>query len=356
MKREEVQKNLTKAIKDNKYSGVFISSPRSGKTKAVLDSLLDVKHLKILIIVPRNSIIDSWEFECKKWGYDGELKYIHRNYLHTLDLREFDLIVKDECHKISDREVQLLKQAWKPMLFITGSLSKRKKDFILINFGLKEKFNYSVNDAIDDDVISNYTINVHTCELDNTDRIIEIITNRKHAILTEREAYDYFTVIIDSLADLPSKHLLRMRYAGKRARLIYNSKNKIELCKNLVKKAKRVLVFSSNTTTANEFCKNTFHSLSRDETALEKFKQNKIKKLAVVNMADEGITILNLKHAIIHQLNSVEETAIQRILRVMNYEDGKNAQIDICVIKNTVDENWLKNSLKFVKHEKINYV
>jgi hypothetical protein len=73
-------------------------------------------------------------------------------------------------------------------------------------------------------------------------------------------------------------------------------------------------------------------------------------------MADEGVTILNLKHAIIHQLNSVEETAIQRILRVMNYENGNDAVIDICVVKNTVDEYWLKNSLKFVNHEKINYV
>jgi len=354
MTRAEVQKLLTQSIIDNKYSGVFISSPRSGKTKAVLDSLSSIKHLKILVIVPRNSIIDSWKFECEKWGYDGELKFIHRNYLHTLNLKEFDLIVKDECHKISDREVQLLKQAWKPMLFITGSLSKTKRDFILINFGLREKFNYSVNDAIDDSVISNYSINIHTCEL--SESLMEYRIGNKIYKGTEKQAYNAFTDIIDDLADQQLKHRVRMLYAGKRAKLIYNCQNKIELCKNLVKKAKRVIVFSSNTTTANEFCKNTFHSKSKDDTALEKFKQNKIKKLAVVNMADEGVTILNLKHAIIHQLNSVEETAIQRILRVMNYENGNDAVIDICVVKNTVDEYWLKNSLKFVNHEKINYV
>jgi hypothetical protein len=69
-----------------------------------------------------------------------------------------------------------------------------------------------------------------------------------------------------------------------------------------------------------------------------------------------GVTIFNLKHAIIHQLNSVEERAIQRILRVMNYEKGNKANIDLLCVKNTVDETWVAKSLSFVPEEKINVI
>lgn len=125
MTRAEVQTLITNSIIENKYSGIFVSSPRSGKTKAVLDALLPIKHLKILIIVPFDTIRKSWEQEIIKWNYDGELDIVIRNSLKKVDLSSYDLIVKDECHLIADSELLLLKEAKKPICAITGTLGKK---------------------------------------------------------------------------------------------------------------------------------------------------------------------------------------------------------------------------------------
>jgi superfamily II DNA or RNA helicase len=140
MTKDEIQSKLTQCIIDNKYSGVFVSSPRSGKTKAVLDSLKFISHLNILVICPTNAIIESWKQECVKWSYIGNLSYIHRNYINTLDLSQFNLIVKDECHLLAESEIPLLLKSKLPVVAITGSLSKSNKDKLYYRLGLGVKF------------------------------------------------------------------------------------------------------------------------------------------------------------------------------------------------------------------------
>lgn len=350
MTREEVQTLFTQSIIDNKYSGIFVCSPRSGKTKATLDALTPIQHLKILVVVPFETIKKSWEFEITKWGYKGELDIIIRNSLKTVDLNSYNLIVKDECHLLAESEIELLKQAKKPILAITGTLGKKAKEKWLYQLGLKEKFRYDVNDAVEDNIVSGYKVYLHKCFLDNTEKKIPV----GNKLYTERMAYNSYTASMEYFAD---SYQRKMYYAGKRARLLYNSTDKFNKAKELVGKAKRVLVFTALTKVANKLCRKVIHSNARNNAeTLDGFKSGKFNKVAAVSMIDMGITILNLKHAIIHQLNSVEERAIQRILRVMNYEGNKNARIDITYIPDTVDEEWIKKALAFVPEENIIYV
>ena len=349
-KRKEKQQELIDCIIQNKYSGIFVASPRFGKTYCLLKALEPIKHLKILVIVPFDTIRQSWEHEIVKWGYKGSLDIIIRNSLKTVDLTSYNLIVKDECHLLADSEITLLKQAKKPILAITGTLGKKAKEKWLYQLGLKEKFRYDVNDAVEDNIVSGYKVYLHKCFLDNTEKKIPV----GNKLYTERMAYNSYTASMEYFAD---SYQRKMYYAGKRARLLYNSTNKLIKAKELVGKAKRVLVFTALTDIANKLCRKVVHSKGRNNAeTLDGFKRSKFNKVAAVSMIDMGVTILNLKHAIIHQLNSVEERAIQRILRVMNYEGNKDARIDIIYIPDTVDEEWINKALAFVPEEKIIYV
>ena len=351
MTRQELQAEFCKSIIDNKYSGVFVASPRVGKTRPVLEALKHIQHLKILIIVPFKPVKESWEREMVTWGYKGELQIILRNSLHTIDLSEFDLIVKDECHLTSEKEFSILVAAKKPICAITGTLGKNAKAKLQYRLGLKEKFRYEVKDAIEDKIISDFNLNVHYCYLDNKEKSIDI----NGELFTEQQAYNKFTNNINYFEEIENNNL-KLLYSGKRARLIYSSVDKIEKCKALVAKKKRVLVFTQLTNVANYLCRKSFHSKKPDLQILEDFKTGKINKLAVVNTINMGVTILNLKHAIIQQLNSKEETAVQRILRVMNLEGEKKAEIDLFVVKGTVDEKWIQSALAFMDSTKINYM
>lgn len=350
MTREEVQALFTKSIIDNKYSGIFVCSPRSGKTKATLDALLPIQHLKILIIVPFDTIKKTWEFEINKWNYTGQLDIILKTSVKKVDLTSYDLIVKDECHSLSESEISCFKQAKKPILAITGTLGKKVKDKWLYNLGVREKFRYDVIDAVEDSIVSDYKVTVHYCELDNKELCVE----HKGKLYTEKQAYDLFTRNIEYFKRINNTKV-KLYYAGLRARLIYSSKNKISLAKSLIKSKKRVLVFTALTKVANKLCRSVYHSQAKNDN-LSRFESGKINKLATISMVDMGVTLSNLKHCIVHQLNSVEERAIQRILRVMNIDGDKIAEIDILCVKDTVDEDWNKSSLAFVPETKINYI
>lgn len=338
--REKKQKELIESVINNKYSGVFIAAPRFGKTYCILQALRPISNLDILVVCPTNAIIESWKQECIKWGYKGNLTYVHRNYLNTIDLSKFRLIVKDECHLLAESEIPLLVKSKLPIVAITGSLSKHNKDKLYYRLGLKVKFEYSVKDAVEDSIVSDYQVNIHYCKLTPEERI-------KYDSITSK--LNYFSSI--------GKHKLALSKAGERARLIYASEDKINKAKALVKKSKRVLVYANLTSIANKLCRVTYHSKTKKgKDNLPKFQSGKVNKLAAVGMLDMGITILNLKHAIIQQINGVEERAIQRILRVMNYEKGNKAVIDLFCVIDTVDEQWMDKSLSFVPREKINVV
>lgn len=68
------------------------------------------------------------------------------------------------------------------------------------------------------------------------------------------------------------------------------------------------------------------------------------------------VTISNLKHAVIHQIQSNEELQIQKILRTCNLEGEKKAQIYITVAKDTQDVVWLESALQSINKSKVKWV
>ena len=68
------------------------------------------------------------------------------------------------------------------------------------------------------------------------------------------------------------------------------------------------------------------------------------------------VTITNMKHAVIHQIQSNEELQIQKILRTCNLEGDKKAQIYITVAKDTQDSVWLESALAQVPKHKLKWI
>jgi superfamily II DNA or RNA helicase len=271
--RGEKQLELINCIIDNKFSGVFIASPRFGKSYCVLEALktLSYLNLRYLIIVPFKPVLKSWMEELVKWKFTGNIHFVIRTSLKSMDLTQFDIIIKDECHLLADSEIKLLKQAKKPIVAITGSLGKQAENKLLYNLGLRVKCNYSVEDAIEDGVISNYVVNLHSCNLTISERIEYNRLTQKH---------EYFKSV--------GNFNVQMKYAGERARLIYSSVDKISKAKALITSKKRVLVFTALTDVANELTRKTYHSKTKDKDNLEKFKKGSINKLTAIGQIDMG--------------------------------------------------------------------
>lgn len=360
-KRTEIQKLLTDSVIFNKFQGLFLAAPRVGKSKPILDAFKTLsEETKILISVPFDSILNSWNEEIIKWSYPHKnITIINQRSLSKVKIDEYDLLCIDEVHTLSPTQIQIINGLKIKYFGITGSLSDDTYKELRINLNLYIKFNYTLEEAIKDKIISDYKINIITCNLDDTDKYIIGGTKKNPFLTTELKHYQYLTKQFERFRILawndPKFNNVKMNFARLRSQLLYTCKTKLEVAKKLINKKNRVLIFTTLTDTADKLSKYSYHSKSAEDN-LTKFCNEEIDELVVVNMVSMGITIKNLKYAICHQLQSSEELAVQKLLRTMNFDLGRDAEIDIVVANNTVDSIWCDKALKGFDTEKIKYI
>ena len=79
----EYQKTAFENWKANGQKGLFAMATGTGKTITALNCLFEIyKHsgyYKALILVPTITLVDQWEIECKKFGFDKIIKVCSRN-------------------------------------------------------------------------------------------------------------------------------------------------------------------------------------------------------------------------------------------------------------------------------------
>jgi superfamily II DNA or RNA helicase len=227
------------------------------------------------------------------------------------------------------------------ILGLTGTLDQ-VSEFNLNNIlSIKPIYNYSFAQAVKDKIIADYKITCIGLELDDTEEIYTI--SKDLPLVTEKVAYEYWNKLYNNAVRLQKFSSLKF-YMMKRKDIIYGSKTKIEITKQLVEDEKRCLIFSARQEVADQLGDTQFHSKAKK--GLELFKSSKKNKLSVISMVSMGITISNLKTAIFNQMKSVEALALQQAARILNLEDGKEAKIVIVYLKNTQDEIWVKSAVE----------
>jgi superfamily II DNA or RNA helicase len=180
--RDRIQSEAIKAIKKAKYTGIIDVSPRVGKSKLIIDCLnLLKKKPKIIITAPYNTILDSWREEFDKWSYKHKetTSLINQRSLSKVDLDNFDLIIIDECHSLSDFQIGILRASKTRKLGMSGSISDSTKQRLRDTLNLKIIYKYTVDEAVDDDIVSDYEINIITLPLDQNKKYIEAGSKKK---------------------------------------------------------------------------------------------------------------------------------------------------------------------------------
>lgn len=358
--RERIQREAVSKIKDKNYTGILLVSPRVGKSKTLIDSIIDKKEWNIIVSSPYDTIRENWKEEWKKWGLPQVQEALSIGSICHRSLDKIpeglDLLVIDEVQTLSQKQIDIIKEKKpKRLLGLTGTLNGQSKLNLSSQLSLKPIYEYSIEQAIEDGIISNFEIVIVECEFDDTKKDILSGTKKKSNWATEKGHYDFLTKQFEKFRILswknPDMEPLKMKYAGDRSRFIYEAKSKFEVVKKIIEKSERCLIFTGLQKIADQLA-TSFHSKST-ENNLEKFIAGDIDKLAVIEMVNMGITIPNLKTAIIHQLKSNSEMSLQKILRMCNLEDDKIAKIYITVFKNSVDSNWVDKALETVNPNKI---
>lgn len=368
-KREIVQLEAVESIQRNDYTGLFVIAPRVGKTRIVMFAVGDHwNDWKIEIFTPRVDICGSWMMEFGKWGRELMDKWKIEAIpmaqcfpsLKKTD-KDLDLLIIDEPQMLSANHLDTIKaKNPKRILMVTGTANQFTRGHLQYKLGITSKFEYPIEQAITDGIISNFHVYVvmvpMSAELDFHMKI------GGHKVkISERQRYDFYSAMFEAERIREKTNFERTKwkelYSRKRAEYIYNGQTKIDVARSIQERIKeRVIVFTARTSVADTLSPYSYHSKNKKEKNLKKFIEGEINTLSVVQMSDMGITFPNLKYEVVHQLQSNSETSLQKFLRTCNLEEDKEASIIITVYKDTVDEGWTRQAMEGVPESKIDWL
>lgn len=174
--------------------------------------------------------------------------------------------------------------------------------------------------------------------------------------ISEEEQKEYSSLSKDILAS-SLRGRRSWKKIGNRKKLVTTTDSKLKAIKQIVDllQDEKGLIFSLEidytdkvTKAIGDTCVSYHSKISkkRRESILLDFSNNKYNQISTPKALNEGANIPYLTYAIIAAGTSKERDVIQRLGRVIRFEENKNAKLIRLYHSNTVDEKWMKDGQK----------
>ncbi len=316
--RDKRQKEFADVWMQTKF-GILNLCPRFGKIRTSINIFNNFPpHSTILIAYPDGKIKESWLADFETLGYNNP----NVSFTTHLSLKKhvdhiFDIVVIDEIHLLSEAQLEVCSELFEHnfnVLGLTGTLTSYTENDIYQATRLSVVAEYSIEKAIEEGVIVDYSITVYTVPLDNK-KVLDFKGKKR----TEKKQFDAVSWAIDKM-ERESRNTMFMRLG--RMRLIQKSYAKVEATKKLLNKYadERVLVFCGVTEVADSLGCPSYHSKSTEKQMFADFAEGKGKHMAVVKIGNTGVTYKPLNKVIINYFDSNGENMAQKIFRCMAME------------------------------------
>lgn len=363
--RNQRQQELAQQWIDSGKFGIICAAPRFGKCRTSINIIKKVKPRNILIAYPDNKIKDSWLADFEELGQDdSNVTYTTHLSLKKYVEEEYDLIIIDEIHLLSEAQIKAVRELLTNhdkvtckhqghVLGLTGTLSSWTEKTLRDELSLSVVAEYPMEKAVEEGVIVDYEIIVTRVPLDNVQQ-----QNFKGKLRTEKKQFDALSWAIDQ-SERSGKNTMFLRLA--RMRIIQNSIAKKEQTKRILQtfKDERILVFCGVTSIADSLGIPSYHSKKNEKEMFEEFASGKGNHMAVVKIGNTGVTYKPLNKVIINYFDSNAENLAQKINRCMAMEynnPDKKAIIYIICSNEIVEQRWLHKALEFFDKNKIKFV
>ena len=355
--RDKVQTDALDIAINNNRATLGISMG-VGKTRIAINHFMKLydAFTRVLVVVPKWSVKDSWENELKKIEQLELLQHIEfTTYLslNKLNPNNYDIVYLDECHSLLETHETFLSEFKGRILGLTGTPPKSGEKLKMVNKYCPVKYTFSVDDAADNDILNDYQIIVHELELSKLKTVKKTTRDGRTWWTSEKSDYDYFTGALgDAQTPKQKQYLSIMRM---KAMMDYPTKE--NYAKGLIKNiGSKCIVFANTQAQADRMCKNSYHSKnSASEDNLQLFSDGRIDKLSCVLQLSEGVTIPNLRQGIIMHAYGNERKSAQRIGRLLRLNPSETATCHILCYKNSQDVKWVNSALASFDASKVKY-
>jgi superfamily II DNA or RNA helicase len=363
-KRDEIQQEALDIAKKHLRTGLGISVG-VGKTRIGLMHMVHLNNndtsmfTKFLVVAPKKAIFESWKKEAEDTGNSELLdKIVFSTYrsINKHNPAEFSGVYLDECHNLLETHTPFLREYSGPILGLTGTPPRYKNSEKgkLLQVYCPIRYTYITDDAVEDNILNDYRIIIHTLELSNAKNYP--VKNKKTGgvfYTSEVANYSYWNDRI--MNSHYGKQQMMSRVMRMKAMMEYRSKEQYAI--NLLQMIDdKCIVFCNTTEQADRICDYSYHSKNADSVEnLEKFGKGEIDELSCVLQLSEGINIPNLKSAIVLHAYGNEKKLMQRLGRLMRLGAGEKATIHILMYGGTQDVEWVDKALADLDQSKISY-
>lgn len=347
--KDEVQRNgLNKWVKAGRI-GLLEYATGVGKTRCgVLAAAYYARaanyDFKILILTPTVTIRDTaWLNEFRKWkAYDVWKKCITIECIQTaykFKGKHWDLVIADEIHNYLGPEYIgfFSNNTYDALLGLSATINESER--FLMDEICPTVDKITTKDAVELGLVSPFSIF----------NLGVILTK------TEQSQYNYINGRIQLAADRYGKAPKKL--LSERAQILYNAEYKIEVATKLVKEAedRYGVIFANSISFIQKLQKKLgdkavmYHSKmtpKQRKDALKAFNdgRTKVRIILAARALDEGANLSRVSYAIIAAGYSGERQTIQRLGRIIRWEEGKEAILIRLYSKGTRDEAWVKKS------------
>ena len=361
--KDKIQTEALEALSGKRLAGIEVSMG-VGKTR------IGLKHMainytafsKYLVVAPKKAIFESWKDEMEKIGYGYLAEHVEFSTYISLKKKEFDydVVYLDECHSLKASHNSWLYNFVKKggtVIGMTGTYPVRAKSEKgkMCNFYCPKVYEYLIDDAVEDNVLNDYLIYVHPITL-SSKRTIE--RKGKHGAFntSETKEYEYWTDRLSRANTPKEEQICRIQ----RMKCLQKFKSKENYAKLLLDECDpktKTIIFANEKAQADRLSDFSVHSGNKDSKEnLEMFKTGEIMKCSAVQQLSEGVTIPELKQAIIMHSYSNNRQASQKIGRVLRLNPKDKAIVHILCYINTIDKEWVTNALSSFNEDKIIYL
>lgn len=338
--KEEIQSEIVDTILENNFRGIIRASVRSGKTRMLLSAIKrhnDKENPRILVLYPNIDIKNSWIDECEKIGCPFKIHYCTFASIKKVMDEQWDYIIFDEAHLIpSEHKLPIAGYIAKTnprVIFASGTYSKSTLADLVIYTSLPLIVDYNTEEAIEDEIICDYTVFIHTYSLSKRQE-------ERLDVLTERVTSK--TGFAKQLAAIA-----RMRFINSNDSLKSYINNWI-----VANSRERFLMFVENEKFGKKFGVWMYNSKSKDDEVLQKFLKGDINRLCLIKKGSAGVTYPNLNNILITAVNSNGENLEQMLGRSL-LKDTPKAAVHIFTTVHPFQLNWIRKALENIPEDKI---
>ena len=371
--RDEKQKEALNNWASAKFCGSIIAGTGFGKSRC---AILAVRHIldvlggnKVLLLVPTIQLQSQFADEFHKWDLEhclDNVEILCYQSAYKLEDNHYDLVICDEVHLgLSPQYRKFFENnTYDKLLCMTATLPEEYEYRQILSKLAPTIYSISLDDCVKSGIVSPYNIycqpvSLTKAEKDDYKKIHNQFLYYKYK-LGQFDAFDEAKRILADKNAGPAEKAAAVgfyRTIRERKKIVDFASNKITAFQTLVLKnvSNKILAFSGANDFTDQLCASvsplsaTYHSKKtkkQREKALNDFKNGHVNVLCSTKALNQGLDIPDANIGIMCGITSKSLSMIQRVGRLIRFQENKVGEIYILYVENSQEEKWLKNAVK----------